>query len=83
MGEGNDIAGILNLLPFIDYRKAIYTGLDSLEDWMLSFDYIKIGGYNEQCGALDSPETNQRFYKNEKGSLLDITNFFIKKGIDL
>ncbi|MDH6534724.1 anaerobic ribonucleoside-triphosphate reductase activating protein [Parabacteroides sp. 52] len=40
------------------------------------FDYIKIGPYIEQLGGLDSPTTNQRFYRIDAGQLIDMTHWF-------
>lgn len=78
MGEGNDINSLLNVVKKCKYKTALYTGLDVLSDWMLNFNYIKIGHYEEKFGALDSPSTNQRFFKNESGELTDLTYKFIK-----
>jgi anaerobic ribonucleoside-triphosphate reductase activating protein len=44
-----------------------------------SFDYIKLGPYVEKLGGLDSPDTNQRFYKVEDGEMKDFTARFSKK----
>lgn len=41
-----------------------------------NFDYIKIGPYIEQFGGLDSPSTNQRFYRIENGEMVDMTDWF-------
>ena len=30
-------------------------------------DYLKLGPYDERFGGLDSPTTNQRFYRIERG----------------
>lgn len=38
-----------------------------------NFDYIKLGPYVESLGGLDSPGTNQRFYRIEKGRMIDMT----------
>jgi anaerobic ribonucleoside-triphosphate reductase activating protein len=46
---------------------------------MDSFDYIKLGPYIEELGGLDSPSTNQRFYKVENGKMIDITGCFKKR----
>ena len=43
------------------------------------FDYIKLGPYIEGKGGLDSPNTNQRFYKVENEQLVDWTYKFWKK----
>jgi anaerobic ribonucleoside-triphosphate reductase activating protein len=42
------------------------------------FDYIKLGAYVEHLGALDSPSTNQRFYRIENGVMIDETGGFHK-----
>jgi len=41
-----------------------------------NFDYIKLGPYIERFGGLDSPTTNQRFYKIENGAMTDQTFLF-------
>jgi len=41
-----------------------------------NFDYIKLGPYIEKFGGLDSLNTNQRFYKIEKGEMIDQTVLF-------
>lgn len=40
------------------------------------FDYIKLGPYIPEKGGLNSPSTNQRFYKIENGSMIDKTFLF-------
>ncbi|MDR1601798.1 MAG: anaerobic ribonucleoside-triphosphate reductase activating protein [Tannerella sp.] len=42
------------------------------------FDYIKLGAYIEDLGGLNAPTTNQRFYRIEKGEMIDKTNSFHK-----
>lgn len=45
-----------------------------------SFDYVKTGRYDEKCGPLSSPTTNQRMVKRlADGRLETITHFFQKK----
>lgn len=45
-----------------------------------SFDYVKTGHYDEKCGPLNSPTTNQRMMQRlADGRIKDITNFFHKK----
>ena len=45
------------------------------------FNYIKLGPYIESQGGLDSPTTNQRFYRVDNGELIDDTfHFRNKKG---
>lgn len=49
-----------------------------------SFDYVKVGPYMEECGPLDSPKTNQRFYSvsfnpfKKSFDLTDLTHLFQK-----
>ena len=41
------------------------------------FDYIKLGRFDENCGPLDSPTTNQRMMKRlADGRVKDITEWF-------
>jgi len=42
------------------------------------FNYIKLGPYIERFGGLDSPTTNQRFYRIEEKQMVDITDCFYK-----
>ena len=46
-------------------------------------DFVKVGPYIEELGPLDSPSTNQRFYKIEHlpegPELKDMTSWFVKK----
>lgn len=46
-----------------------------------TFDYIKVGPYKKELGALDSPTTNQRLYQwgGDKDRWIDITYKFWKK----
>ncbi len=44
-----------------------------------NFDYIKLGPYVENLGGLDSPATNQRFYRVSDGNMTDMTHIFRKK----
>lgn len=67
---------------FPHLKVAWYSGKDVLHSRielnLHDFDYIKLGPYKEECGPLNSPTTNQRFYKVVDGSLVDITNKFWK-----
>ena len=42
------------------------------------FDFIKLGAYKEELGGLDSPTTNQIFYKVINEKMIDITSQFLK-----
>lgn len=58
-----------------------YSGNNTLldESFVRHFNYMKIGAYDEKLGGLNSPETNQRFYRIDKGKMIDETCFFRKK----
>lgn len=55
-----------------------YSGRTALPDGcgVSHFDYIKLGPYIAERGGLDSPCTNQRFYRVEGGEMIDITGRF-------
>lgn len=63
-----------------DLKTAWYSGRQELAEEidLDNFDFIKLGPYIEESGPLTSITTNQRFYKVEKGTLVDITNKFWK-----
>ncbi|MDR2891170.1 MAG: anaerobic ribonucleoside-triphosphate reductase activating protein [Alistipes sp.] len=47
-----------------------------------NLNYIKLGPYVERFGGLDSPTTNQRFYRVEPDeTLTDMTSHFVKKSL--
>ena len=41
-----------------------------------NFNYIKLGPYIESIGGLNSPQTNQRFYRIENEKMVDMTYHF-------
>lgn len=63
-----------------DLKVAWYSGRQELSDGikLKNFDYIKLGPYKEECGPLNKKTTNQRFYKVNNGTLVDITEVFWK-----
>jgi anaerobic ribonucleoside-triphosphate reductase activating protein len=61
-------------------KTAWYSGRNTFSDSTLqTFDYIKLGAYIEALGGLDSPTTNQRFYRIEGGAMVDWTERFWKR----
>ncbi len=62
-------------------KTAWYSGVDKLsnERKINNFNFIKVGGYKEDLGGLDSKTTNQRLYKVENNSLTDITVLMQKR----
>lgn len=84
MGGEQNITELLKSLLIckeFNLKTCLYTGADEIEfPYMLELlDYIKIGHYDENLGGLNSPKTNQRFYKIENSELIDITSLFQKK----
>ncbi len=87
MGGDNDPEGVAALAKAIRERfgRSIkvgwYSGCDDFPVYlpMTIFDYVKLGGYRPNRGALDSPTTNQRLYQvNSDGSTTDLTYRFRK-----
>lgn len=58
-----------------------YSGNEELDKniSLWNFDYLKLGPYKEELGPLNSPGTNQRFYKVNGDKLIDITERFQNK----
>ena len=91
MGGDNDgVDGLLKCISICKRRglkTCLYTGRANAWDTfiLLELDYCKMGPYIEELGGLDSPTTNQRFYKRTnfadgKGYMIeDITSTFWRK----
>ena len=81
MGEGNndseDLKRCINECKIRGLKTCLYTGRANAWDTFinLGLDYCKMGPYIEELGGLDSPTTNQRFYKR--------TNFADGKGYEI
>lgn len=58
-------------------------GLDAAAPVLPSLDFVKVGPYVEEFGPLDSPSTNQRFYRIDNSgptpALEDWTKRFLRK----
>lgn len=92
MGGEHDINTLKNLFYVATLRAlktAWYCGLDSIpnnsKDVLNYLDYIKLGHFDKELGGLNSPTTNQRFYKvihsEENPTLEDMTFMFKKDGV--
>ncbi len=87
MGGDNDPKSVEQLAKYVKQntsnriKTAWYSGkpLFPKDCSLSSFDFLKIGPYLEAFGALDSPYTNQRFYKIENGKMFDKTELFKKE----
>ena len=62
-------------------KTAWYSGRQNLPECLApeQFDFIKLGPYVEHLGGLNSATTNQRFYRIESGTMIDITERFREK----
>jgi len=89
MGEGDCSANSrTELLQYVrevhnrGYKVCLYSGRDTvIEDWMKSFDYVKLGSYIEEYGPLTNRTTNQKMWKRQTdGSYMDITRLFWEDG---
>lgn len=63
----------------IGLKTCLYCGRDILpEKWLRVFDYIKLGSYQENFGALDKRTTNQVMLKRLENRYVNITDYFWK-----
>lgn len=90
LGGEHEIDTLAELFMYAHKRvkTAWYCGLDLIPKNKLGIlqylDFVKVGHYDQELGGLDSPDTNQRFYKVERISngdykTIDITNKFLKQ----
>lgn len=77
MGEGRDYERIIEIGKLVQSKNllcAVYSGRDEVEpEYYFVFDYIKIGAYKEDLGALDSETTNQKLLQRNGFTFFDIT----------
>ena len=73
------------LVKYVDYAHArglkacLYSGRNiNVEAWMKSFDYIKLGAFDVQRGALGEKTTNQVMLRKTGGEYQSITAEFWK-----
>ena len=64
-------------------KTAWYSGRTNMPKDEKAFDYVKLGPYIEALGGLKSPTTNQRFYKREDDTWVDITASFQRKTFEI
>lgn len=72
----NELAEYIKL-SYKDVKTGWYSGREELpsEIELKNFDFIKLGPYKEELGALRSAATNQKFYKILNGSELHQIQF--------
>ena len=69
MGEGQNPAQLREALQLVrskGLKTCLYSGCGSVEPFrnlLPLLDYLKLGEYRPDRGSLDSPDTNQRFYR--------------------
>jgi len=79
-GSPGDLLRLAKHAKRFDKKLAWYSGNATLHEHATAvFDYVKLGGYVEELGGLDAPDTNQRFYRIEKGKMIDETGRFRRK----
>ena len=85
MGEGKDWNDIIDLANFVrkkypNLKIGIYSGRDEVEDiFFNTFDFVKVGRYDEKYGPLNKNTTNQRMYEIIDGKRNDVTYKFWRK----
>ncbi len=75
----DELHEVLRRIHGYGLKTCLYTGCDSIEPFQQMLpvlDYIKLGPYVAERGGLDHPNTNQRFYRVQRGELQDITYSF-------
>lgn len=92
MGGDNDPKGINDLLMsflfysdpvFLRLKRCWYSGCNEISKLvdLNNLDYVKIGLWKEECGPLNNPNTNQKFFKvnhENENALENITYKFWK-----
>ncbi len=79
--EPEEVAKRAEYLKVGGLKTAWYSGRMNMPKDEKAFDYVKLGPYIEALGGLKSEKTNQRLYKREDDSWIDITSVFWKKNL--
>lgn len=77
--NANELNAFINYIHSQGLKVCLYTGRDSVPCDVKNLDYIKIGHYAKECGGLDSPTTNQKFYAIKNNKYIDQTFKFRKE----
>jgi anaerobic ribonucleoside-triphosphate reductase activating protein len=82
--EVEELAGYVHGKSGGRLKTGWYSGRPALsQDCLIEhFDYIKLGPYIESLGGLGSVTTNQRFYRVDNGTMIDVTGGFQKLKIE-
>lgn len=81
MGDGKTPEDVIKLGQYLqkqhpDLDIAVYSGRENYDAYFKLFDFIKLGPYIEELGALDCKTTNQKMYKKFQTGYKDITADF-------
>ena len=85
MGGDQGMEDLITLLKMIQgkgIKTGLYTGADDIQQVSSAIpylNYIKIGSYKKNIGGLNCKNTNQIFYENNNGNLVDKTYLFQQK----
>ena len=72
-----ELVNLLSLSKSMGLKTCLYTGLDKVNDIILSnIDYIKYGKWVKELGGLENINTNQIFLDVKNNKILN--NYFIK-----
>ena len=90
MGGDQNEGELIKLMSHIKVRyklkTCLYSGkdnIDEIKNILSVLDFIKIGSYKKDLGALNSTRTNQRLYKVDSGKISeDITYKFWERKTD-
>lgn len=76
--EVNRLAGFLQEQSLCRVKVAWYSGKRDIPACIeaKNFHFIKLGPYVKSLGGLTSRSTNQRLYRNEHSSWVDVTDVF-------
>ena len=66
-------------IDWIPYNTKMPNKFPKMQSILQYLDFIKVGHYDQDLGGLDSPTTNQRLYRLNKGTLIDITHLLQNK----
>ena len=78
--EKSELIEYCKLARSYGLKTCLYSGRDTeIEFWMCDFDYIKLGSFMPDKGALYEQTTNQRMYKKTENGYEDITFKFWKE----
>ena len=79
--DPDEVAKWAEYIHDLRLKTAWYSGRMNMPKKENAFDYVKLGPYIESLGGLKSPTTNQRLYKREDNTWIDLTSVFQKNNL--